>query len=468
MKRNLLITLYCLFQMMSGVAAEQPNVLFIAVDDLNDVPTFMGRYPDAVTPNMDRLAQRGTWFSRAHAQYPICGPSRASVMTGTLATTHGYQGHPSDDAVQERAGEMDTKTLPELFKDNGYHVMAVGKLFHRHMPKKMAHESGGRGGWDSYPGGKRTYLGKGTLTDWGPWEGPEEEMSDPKAAVWAVERLKKQYDQPFLMMVGFIRPHVPWLVPQKWFDIYPDPEKLTLPPYKADDLDDVPELSRMLNIAAEMPRTEDLIDKDQWHDMVHAYLASCTFVDHYIGEVLKALEQGGHADNTIIVLWSDHGYHLGEKNTTQKHSLWERSSHVPLIFAGPGIKPQQVCGRTVSLIDILPTLAELCSLPAQAAWEGRSIVPLLEKPEREWNYPAITSWEGNNVAVQTERFRYIHYFDGTEELYDHRNDLNEWTNLAGNPEYTAIKAKLKAHLPTSYTERSRGKLQKKFKLQQTH
>lgn len=440
--------------------SERPNVLFIAVDDLNDMVGFMGCYPDAITPHMDRLASRGVVFKRAHAQVPLCGPSRASIMTSTLATTHGYHGHMSDDKVQLRGRELGTSTMPEYFREHGYHVMAVGKLFHNHVPEGSVDESGGRGSWNKHPDGRQKYNGGKTLTDWARWPGKEEEMSDYQAAAWAVERLNKEYDQPFMMMVGFLRPHVPWIVPDRWFDFYPDPEKLRLPPFKADDLDDVPEISKFLNISTEMPHTDTLIKKKQWPEVIQAYLASCTFVDHYVGQVIKAVENSPAADHTIIVLWSDHGYHLGEKNTFQKESLWERSSHVPLIFAGPGIKPEQVCGRVVSLIDLLPTLADLCELPPKQAWQGRSIRPLLEDPAREWKHPALTTWQGNNVAVQTERFRYIHYIDGTEELYDHDKDLNEWTNLADNPEYAAVKKKLKMYLPAEYVEKSLGKQQK--------
>ncbi|MGJ8691805.1 MAG: sulfatase [Thalassotalea sp.] len=447
-------------ELSSKKMQKQPNILFISVDDLNDMPNFMGSYPDAITPNMDRLAHNGVLFTRAHAQVPLCGPSRASTMTSTLATTHGYHGHMSDQKVQDRGKEMGTSTMPEYFKDNGYHVMAVGKIFHKHVPKGSVHESGGRGTWNPHPNGKQKYNGGRTHTDWAKWPGKESEMGDYQAAEWAVDRLTKEYDKPFIMMVGFLRPHVPWIVPQRWFDLYPNSEKLTLPPYKADDLDDVSDLSKFLNISTEMPHTDTLIKKNQWSEVMQAYLASVSFVDHYVGKVIDAVESGPNADNTIIVLWSDHGYHLGEKNTFQKESLWERSSHVPLIFSGPNIKPKQVSGRVVSLIDILPTLAEMSGLPENKAWEGRSIQPLLNNPSMPWDHPAITTWQGNNVAVQTERYRYIHYIDGSEELYDHESDYDEWSNLASDTKYTAIKAQLKKHLPTKYVEKSQGKQQK--------
>lgn len=436
-----------------------PNVLFISIDDLNDMPRFMGRYPDALTPHMDRIAARGISFSRAHTPYPLCGPARASVMTSTLATTHGFHSHTGDREVKARGREMGTSTLPELFKSHGYHVMAVGKLFHNHVPPGTVDESGARGKWDQHPKGRQNFKSNKTLTDWAYWPRKEEDMADAQAADWASERLAKEYEQPFLMMVGFIRPHVPWIVPDRYFDLYPEPGKLTMPPYKPDDLDDVPKRSRFLNIATEMPNTGMLIRKKQWNEVIHAYLASCSFVDHHLGRVLDALESGPEADNTLIVLWSDHGYHLGEKGSFQKHSLWERSSHVPLVFAGPGIEPKQVCGRPVSLIDLLPTLAELCGLPAMQAWEGRSLAPLIENPEKEWPHPVITTWQGRNYAIQTESHRYLIYDDGSEELYDHQDDLDEWHNLAEQSEFTPLKTELRGYVPETYEERVPGKLQ---------
>lgn len=451
MKQGWFILLPCLLglgvTLLSTSAKERPNVVFISVDDLNDMPAFMGRYPDAITPNLDRLAARGMYFTKAHSPYPLCGPARASVMTSTLATTHGFTNHTSDEKVQQRGEEMGTSTLPEYFRENGYHVMAVGKLFHNHVPEGSVDESGGRGSWDPHPEGRQKYLRGKTLTDWAHWPGREEDMSDPQAAEWAVKRLAEPYDEPFLMMVGFLRPHVPWIVPSRWFDLYPQPEKLTRPPYLVEDLEDVPGISRRLNLSEEMPDTEELIEKNQWQEVIQAYLASCSFVDHYIGKVIEAVESSPAADNTIIVLWSDHGYHLGEKNTFQKESLWERSSHVPLVFAGPGIAPEQVCGRVVSLIDILPTLADLCGLPQKKAWHGRSIRPLLEDPSQAWDHPALTTWQGRNVAVQTERYRYIHYEDDSEELYDHEKDPDEWKNLAKRPEHASLMSLLKTYLP---------------------
>jgi arylsulfatase A-like enzyme len=270
-------------------------------------------------------------------------------------------------------------------------------------------------------------------------------MPDHQAANWAVDQLSKQHEKPFFLMVGFLRPHNPWYVPEKWWDLY-DREKIQLPPYKKDDLDDIPKAG-LRNIKEEMPRTDWAIETDQWRDIVHSYLASITFVDHQIGKVIHALEESDYSDNTIIVLWSDHGYQMGEKNSFQKASLWERSTHVPLLFAGYGVPEGQSSDRVVSLLDIYPTLVEMSGLPGNSKNEGRSLVPLMKNPSAEWPYPSITGYGKDCYAIQNERYRYIQYDDGTEELYDQQNDPNEWTNLAGSRDLAHIKADLARHIP---------------------
>ena len=285
---------------------------------------------------------------------------------------------------------------------------------------------------------KANWHQNGTSTDWAMAPERDEELPDHQAAKWAVQRLNESHEKPFLLMVGFLRPHVPWYVPKKWFDLY-DKEKITLPPYHKDDLDDVPEMGRKISILKQMPRTEWAIENNQWRNIVHAYLACVSFADHQVGRVLDALDKSPYRDNTIVVLWSDHGYHMGEKNTFQKQSLWERSSHVPLAIVGPGIEEKRNCDRIVSLLDLYPTLIEMCGLPANTKNEGRSLVPLLKEPTMAWPYSSIIGWKENSFAVQDESFRYIRYGDGTEELYDHQADPNEWKNIAGVPAFAKVK-----------------------------
>ena len=432
---------------ISAAAEDRPNVLFIAVDDLNDFPTFTGRYPDAKTPHMDRLAERGMVFARAHCQFPLCGPSRASVMSGLLPSTLGFDGHMKDAALRDRAGERGTELLHTYFATEGYRTMAVGKVCHHHVPSKSVDRSGGRGSFHAGTGKlAKHWHQNGTSTDWAMAPERDEDLPDHRAADWAVQQLGEQHDKPFFLMVGFLRPHVPWYVPRKWFELH-DKEAITLPPYREDDLHDVPRMARDISILKQMPRTDWAIENNQWRNIVHAYLACISFSDHQVGKLLDALDASPHKDNTIIVLWSDHGYHMGEKNTFQKQSLWERSSHVPLVIAGPGIEGGRRCDRVVSLLDLYPTLVEICGLPANPKNEGRSLVPLLENPGKAWPYPSIIGWQENSFAVQDERYRYIRYGDGSEELYDHQTDPNEWTNLADRAELASIRQKLSTHLP---------------------
>jgi len=429
--------------------ADRPNVLFISVDDLNDFPAFMQRYPDAKTPHMDRLAKRGLVFTNAHCQFPLCGPSRASVMSGLLPSTLGYVHHMKDRQLQQRSRELGTELIHSYFASHGYKTMAVGKICHSHVPQGSVDQSGGRG---SFHGGtgklKRNWTQEGTSTDWAAAPDKDEQLPDHKAATWAVDRLGEKHDKPFFLMLGLLRPHVPWYVPKPWFDLY-DKKTLSLPPYRQNDLDDVPKMAKEISILPQMPRTEWATKNDQWRNILHAYLACISFSDHQVGRVLKALEKSPYRDNTIIVLWSDHGYHMGEKNTFQKHSLWERSTHVPLVIAGPGAKPGVRCERVVSLIDLYPTLLEMCGLPQNKKNEGRSLVPLMQDPKQPWPYPAIVGWKHGSFAIQDEQYRYIRYSDGSEELYDSVKDPNEWTNLAGKPELDGIKRRLAESIPSN-------------------
>jgi arylsulfatase A-like enzyme len=426
-------------------ATDKPNVLFIAVDDLNDFPGFMQGSVHAKTPHLDRLAEQGVVFTRAHAQFPLCGPSRASFMSGLLPSTLAYNEHMWDVEVEERAREKGTALLHRAFAEHGYTTLAVGKILHNHVPKGSVDVSGGRLPFNEGTGRlRRNWDVKGTQTDWAAAPEHDEELADHKAADWAIEQLQATQEKPFFMMVGFLRPHVPWYVPQKWFDLY-EKKAITLPPYKADDLDDLSEMAKRISILPQYPKRDWAIETDQWRDILHAYLACTSFVDHQVGRVLEALEASPHKDNTIVVLFSDQGYHMGEKNTFQKETLWERSSRVPLIIAAPNVEAGR-SDRVVSLLDLYPTLLDLADLPANEKNEGHSLVPLLRDPAKAWPHPAIIGYRENSFAVQGDRYRYLRYGDGSEEFYDHNNDPNEWTNLAADPQYEAVKQQLAEHL----------------------
>lgn len=418
-------------------AQEKNNVLFIAVDDLNDWVGCLGGHPQTVTPHIDKLAAQGIIFTNAHCQAPICGPSRASIMTGLYPSTTGNYLQVNDlDIKKSNEEAANSVFLPDFFEQYGYKTMGVGKIYHNGDAAETFDTYGGI--FEKFgpkPVARMNYdpkwLGKpgNTQTDWGPFPESDAQMPDYKSAEWAIDRLEEEHGQPFFLAVGFVRPHVPWHVPKKWFDKFPVEEMIT-PPYLESDFDDLPVMARQVNNAPMMPTTEWVIETGQWKEVVQAYLACVNFVDAQIGKVLDALDQSKYKDNTIIVLWSDHGYHLGEKNRFAKQSLWMRDSKTLLAFRYPGGRPGTRCGQPVELVDIYPTLADLCSLPLESQVDGNSLVPLMEDPGKEWKHQALSFFGLNNVAVTGSDFRLIQYEDGTYELYDLKNDPFEWNNLA--------------------------------------
>ena len=421
--------------------AQRPNVLLISIDDLNDWVGALGGHPQAKTPNLDRLARRGTLFSNAHCQAPVCAPSRASLATGRMPSSTGmYFLTPSlAQATDLRA----SPTLVERFAAEGYETMGVGKIHHGDEVPFFDRYGGSMGGFGPRPKQKLAYKIGHPLWDWGAYPQRDEQMPDARVADWAVARLTEPRERPFLLAVGFWRPHVPMYAPKKWFDLHPR-EGVQLPDVLATDADDLPDYARQLTIGLPAPRHEWLVENDEWQHAVQAYLASTSFVDACVGRVLDALEDGGHADDTVVVLFSDHGFDLGEKQRWAKRSLWERSTRVPLIVAAPGRQPG-VSNRPVGLIDIAPTLLGVCGLEPDAQHEGHSLAPLLADPDASWPHVARTTFGPGNHAVRSTHWRYIRYADGSEELYDHRNDPREWRNLAQiSPRPAAVAAAIEA------------------------
>lgn len=282
--------------------------------------------------------------------------------------------------------------------------------------------------------------------DWGAFPKTDAEMADYQLAMTAAETLHEDFEKPFFMTVGFFRPHVPLYVPPKWFDLY-DEKTLTLPKNPKSDLDDLPKNFLGINDYAVAPTHAEVVGNGKQRSLTRAYLASISFVDHCVGVVLDALKSGPHADNTLIVLWSDHGFHLGEKQHWAKRTLWEESTRVPLLFAGPGIKPGKPCEEPASLIDIYPTLLELCRLPKNSRLEGVSLVPQLKDATAPRDQPAITSSYFGNHSIRSRDWRLVVYEDGAEELYDHRNDADEFRNLANVSDHKAIRDRLVRWLP---------------------
>lgn len=434
-----------------------PNVLFIAVDDLNNMLGILNGYAGAKTPNIDRLAAKGVLFSDAHCQAPLCGPSRASLMTGLRPSTTGIYGMIDDNKIRsENPKTKDIVMLPEYFKKNGYHTMGIGKLFHSHAPNGVFDESGGRVKgfgplpkerfvWDGFGSSDRKKYGR-TSTDWGAFPEADSLMPDHKSVNWAINRLNRKYDKPFFMGIGFLRPHVPLYVPQKWFDMHPLDSIKTMP-YQADDLNDVPPVGLQINDLPMMPSTDWAIESGEWKKIIQAYLACVSFVDYEIGRLMEAYENSDHAKNTIIVFWSDHGYRLGEKSTFAKHGLWDSATKAPLFFVAPNLPKGKVIDEPAELLSIYPTLLELCGLPAYDKNEGKSLVSTMMGERADENSVAITTFGMNNHTVKSKDYRYIQYEDGGEEFYDHKNDPNEFTNQVKNAAYKDEIAALKKQLP---------------------
>ena len=425
-----LSVLILLIALGPATGADRPNVLFIAIDDLNDWVGFLKGHPQVQTPHMDRLAARGTVFTNAHCQAPLCNPSRTSVLTGLRPSTTGV--YALAPWFRTAKGFEDAETLFQFFHRHGYTTRTCGKIFHDAYPPKAERETGKEVDvWGHHAGGTTRPKTKfvqtpdpNPLVDWGVYPATDEEQDDWKVADFAVEQLRKPPKGPFFLGVGFRHPHVPCYASQKWFDLYRE-ERLQMPPVKDDDRDDLPRFASYLHWSLPEPRLAWLKASNQWKPLVRAYLASISFVDSQVGRVLEALKASGLEDNTIVVLWSDHGWHLGEKGITGKNTLWERSTRVPLVFAGPGVGRGAQCGRSAELLDLYPTLAELAGLPAKAGIEGHSLVPQLRDAKAERKWPALTTHNQNNHAVRTERWRYIRYADGSDELYDCVADPNE-------------------------------------------
>ena len=462
MKRYLNPIFISFFLLVSWGTAQSPNVLFIAVDDLRDWVGHLGGHPNATTPHIDRLAKRGVSFTRAYCSAPLCNPSRISLLTGVAPSKSGVYGN----GEKLRQKLPDAVTLMQHFRASGYSVRGAGKIFHGTSAYDMD-------SWDIFfksSGSKKhrvkrdSSLPKSAWVPWGALACSDDEMLDGINAKWIITELKKPQEKPFFLAYGLTKPHLTWSVPQKYFDLHPL-EGIKLPPTKKGDLDDLPAFGKKLAREVYDPSGErdfavkpngdhaNVIVNNQWLKAVQAYLATISFADAQIGRVLDALDRSGHADNTIVVLWGDHGWHLGEKNHWRKHALWDVSTRTPLIFSAPqGVAKDKLCQRPVSLIDIYPTLIDLCGLPKRRGLDGQSLKSLLENPERKWDRPVVITYGLNNHAVQTERWRYIRYRDGGQELYDHERDPNEWTNLASIPKYSPQKTKLAKWLPSTNGE----------------
>ena len=426
----------------------------------------------AAQAKLDRLAARGTTFLNAHCQSPLCNPSRTSLLLSLRPTTTGIYG--LSPWFRTLPDWKDRVTLPQYFADHGYRTAATGKIFHAGTGAPGAGAGKGKakantaavaapvrpefqvtapfGGVGTRPPQKlipATPMGNNPLMDWGVWplDNDDTGKGDYKVASWTVEQIKSApKDRPFFIAAGFFLPHVPCYATQKWFDLYPDDDSV-LPKVLKNDREDTPRFSWYLHWNLPEPRLDWVKANNQWRNLVRSYLASTSFVDAQVGRLLAALDEAGVAENTIVVVWSDHGWHLGEKGITGKNTLWDRSTKVPLIFAGPGVTRGQRCLQPAELLDLYPTLIDLTGVPARTDLEGLSLAPQLKDAATKRDRPAITSHNQGNHGIRSERWRYIRYADGSEELYDMKADPNEWTNLAGRPQHAAVIAEHKKWLP---------------------
>ena len=428
-------------------AAAKPNVLFIAVDDLNHWVRFMGRNKQVITPNIDRLAKMGVSFSNAYCAAPICNPSRAALMTGLRPSMTGVY----DNNVDWRPVVAQDLTLVTHMKRNGYGAYGAGKIYHGGFDRKSE--------WDEYDKERAAPCKRLNDTDgvggikFSPMDCGDEGVSDYSIADYGIKQLQRKHDKPFFLTIGFHKPHMPWNVPKKYFDMYPL-DIIQLPPYREDDLKDIPaEGVKMArgpgSNSPDKPSDHELmLQSGRWKEAVQAYLAAITYMDGQLGRVLDALEKSEYKDNTIIVFWGDHGWSLGEKHHWRKFALWEEPTRAPFIWVAPGVtKAGTVSKRTVDFMSVYPTLSELCGLPIPKHVEGVSIKSLLANPNANWTTPALTTHGFQNHAVRNERWRYIHYEKGGEELYHETKDPYEWTNLASDKKHDKLKAEMAKVFP---------------------
>ena len=439
-------------------AVDKPNILYIAIDDLNDWITPLGGNSQAITPNFDRLAKMGITFTNAHTAASACHPSRIANLTGVRPSRSGivrndfnYKLTNGKPAWRLNPILKDVITLPRFFKNNGYDVIGGGKIYHslQWSPGSMIDRSD----WNSYfPSFEQTIptwprpemslyrspkwtekrpLGKNGRFGWEPLKEKDEETSDYKVVEWASKELFKKRNKPFFLAAGIFRPHIPWEVPQKYFDLYPL-DSVKLPEDDSGDLKDAWDHNRR-------NWHQWVLDNKEWKRAVRGYLASISYADAMLGKLLDAYEKSGRDKDTILMLWSDHGMHIGEKQNWEKFTCWEESTRIPMFAIVPGVtKPGSVCRKAVSAFDFYPTLVELSGFdasPLQGQLDGESLIPLFKNPQAKRVQPAVTAYL-NVDSVRTDKWRYIYYKKlQLEELYNHQVDPSERTNLAYNPKY---------------------------------
>jgi len=423
-------------------AAEKPNVLFIAVDDLNAWVGCLGGHPQARTPNIDALAARGMNFTRAYCASPVCNPSRTALLTGLRSSSTGVYDN-SDTRAATRC--RDVPPLNTWFHDHGYRVVGAGKIYHGDADQW--------GTWDDYaPVGRHRELPPARDEDGGVGgirfaisDAADEESVDFHTVDYCIEQLGKRHDRPLFLACGLHKPHMSWNVPRKYYDLFPL-ESIQLPRVLESDLDDVPPAGRAM--ARPDGDHRAILESGRWKEAVRGYLAAGAFCDAMVGRLLRGLDESPLRESTIVVFWGDHGWHLGEKQHWRKFALWEEATRAPLFVVAPGVtRPGTTCDAPVDFMSIYPTLCDLCGLDTPGHVQGSSVTPLLADPRAAWDRPAVTTHGFMNHAVRSRAWRYIRYANGDEELYDEIADPLEWRNLAGDPRHAAVKTELAAWLP---------------------
>ncbi|QEF98418.1 Choline-sulfatase [Stieleria maiorica] len=435
-------------------AAERPNVLFLICDDLNcDIGCY--GHDQVKTPHIDALAGRGVRFANAHCQYPLCGPSRASFMTGWYPDQTLIQ----RNAIHLRERAPNVTTLSQHFRDAGYFASRIGKIYHYNVPLHI-----GTGGHDDPYSWNQTFNPRGrdvidqdqvitlrpgqyggTLS-WLAAEGTDAEQTDGIAAAETVRQLKQfsQSGENFFLAVGLYRPHTPYVAPKKYFDLYPI-DRIKVPSVPKGYLDTIPEPA-----AKSLTRKKEQVDLDPdlARQAIQAYYASISFADAQVGIILDALRQTGLDDNTIVLFTSDHGYHMGEHGHYQKTTLFENATHVPLVIAGPGVSDGGVAATMAEMVDFYPTLSQLAGLPIPKSVSGISLVPALKDPAASVRDSAFTQFD-RGYSIRTPEFRYTSWgTDGSDgvELYDVSKDPGEMHNLADDPAYASQRRRLATRL----------------------
>lgn len=449
-------------------AQEKPyNVLFIAIDDLNDYVSLLQNYPGLKTPNLEKFAKTAITFTNAYTAAPACNPSRAAILTGKSPVNTGM--YENGDFFQNSSQAMAATMMPEHFKQNGYRTMWSGKLFHtsnlpeisRPTPERMKamwdDSEGHDGGYGPFPAKDRSKELSGFF-NYQPWNGPEQDFPDIVNGDLTIMRLEQNHDKPFFMAYGLYRPHNPWTAPKRFFDMYPL-DQVQLPEVPDNDLDDIPAVGR--EWVRNGDRLKHIKELNEWKPIVRAYMACISFMDYSLGRVLDTLDKSPYRDNTIVILWADHGFHMGEKHHFTKFALWEQTTHTLLMARIPGVKGGQLRSQPVNLLDLYPTLVDYCNLPAvPGGLDGISIRPVIENASYEREQPSMTFFQGGSVGMRSKDWRYIRYHDGGEELYDSKKDPREWHNLAGDEQYKGVIDGFKQWLPERIVPAAGGRKKK--------